>query len=56
MRQVLGLRVFENTVLSKIFGPKRDGATGEWRRWHNDKLPNLCSSAYFIYVIKWRRN
>jgi hypothetical protein len=32
------LRVFENRVLMKIFGPKRDGVTGEWRRLHNEEL------------------
>jgi len=35
------LRVFENSVLRRIFGPKRDEATGEWRKLHNEKLNNL---------------
>jgi hypothetical protein len=56
MREDLGLRVFENRVLRKIFGRKRDGATGDWRRGHNDELPDLCSSPHCIQVIKSRRN
>ena len=43
-----GLRVFENRVLRRIFGPKRDEVTGEWRKLHNYSLPN-------IRVIKSRR-
>jgi hypothetical protein len=35
------LRVFENRVLRRIFGPKRDGVTGEWRRLHNEELNDL---------------
>jgi hypothetical protein len=37
------LRVFENLVLRRIFGPKRDEVTGEWRRLHNKELYGLCS-------------
>jgi hypothetical protein len=37
------LRVFENTVLRRIFGPKRDEVTGEWRKLHNEELHNLYS-------------
>jgi hypothetical protein len=36
------LRVFENRVLRRIFGPKRDGVTGGWRKLHNEELHNLC--------------
>jgi hypothetical protein len=36
--------VFENRVLRRIFGPKRDGVTGEWRKPHNDELNDLYSS------------
>jgi hypothetical protein len=36
-------RVFENRVLRRIFGPKRDGVTGEWRRLHNEERYDLCS-------------
>jgi hypothetical protein len=37
----LRLRVFENRVLRRIFGPKRDGVTGEWRRLHDEELNDL---------------
>ena len=39
----------------KIFGPKRDEVTGEWRRLHNEELYNVCSSSNFIRVNKSRR-
>jgi hypothetical protein len=48
--------VFENRVLRRIFGPKRDGVTGEWRRLHNAELNALCSSPIIIPVIKSKRN
>ena len=41
------LRVFENRVLRKIFGPKRDEVTGEWRKLHNEKLNDLYFSSIF---------
>jgi hypothetical protein len=47
--------VFENRVLRRIFGPKRDEATGEWRRLHNEELNDLYSSTSIIRVIKSRR-
>jgi hypothetical protein len=47
--------VFENRVLRRIFGPKRDGVTEEWRRLHNEELNDLYSSPNFIRVIKSRR-
>jgi hypothetical protein len=47
--------VFENRVLRRIFGPRRDEATGEWRRLHNEELNNLYSSPNIIWVIKSRR-
>ena len=47
-------RVFENRVLRKIVGPKRDEATGEWRRLHNEELHVLYSSPSIIRVIKSR--
>jgi hypothetical protein len=47
--------VFENRVLRRIFGPKRDEATGEWRRLHNEELNDLYSSPNIIRVIKSRR-
>jgi hypothetical protein len=49
------LRVFENRVLRGIFGPKRDGVTGEWRRLHSEELNDLYSSPNVIRVIKSRR-
>jgi hypothetical protein len=49
------LRVFENKVLRRIFGPKRDEVTGEWRRLHNEKLYALYSSPNIIRVMKSRR-
>jgi hypothetical protein len=45
------LRVFENSVLRRIFGPKRDEVTGEWRRLHNEELNDLYSSLNIIRVI-----
>jgi hypothetical protein len=47
--------VFENRVLRRIFGPKRDGVTWEWRRLHNEELNDLYSSPNIIPVIKSRR-
>jgi hypothetical protein len=52
----LVLRVFENRVLKRIFGPKRDEATGEWIRLHNEELNDLYSSPNIIRVIKSRRD
>jgi hypothetical protein len=49
------LRVFENRVLRRIFGPKRDKVTGKWRRLHNKELYALYSSPNIIRVIKSRR-
>jgi hypothetical protein len=48
------LRVFENRVLRRIFGPKRD-EDGSWRKLHNDELHNLYSSSKIVRVIKSRR-
>jgi hypothetical protein len=48
------LRVFENRVLRKIFGPKRE-EDGSWRKLHNDELHNLYSSSNIFRVIKSRR-
>jgi len=49
------LRVFENRVLRKIFGTKRDEVTGEWRKLHNEELNDLYPSSNVIRVIKSRR-
>jgi len=48
-------RVFENTMLRRIFGPRGDEVTGEWRRLHNDELNDLYSSPNIVRVIKCRR-
>jgi hypothetical protein len=47
--------VFENRVLRRIFGPKRDEVTGEWRKLHNEELNDLYSSPSIVRVIKSRR-
>jgi len=49
------LRVFENMVLRRIFGPRRNEVTGEWRRLHNEELNYLYSSPNIVQVIKSRR-
>jgi hypothetical protein len=47
--------VFENRVLRRIFGSKRDEVTGDWRKLHNEELHNLYSSPSIIRIIKSRR-
>ena len=47
--------MFENMVLRRIFGPKRDEVTGEWRKLHNEELNDLYSSPNIVRVIKSRR-
>jgi hypothetical protein len=47
--------VFENRVLRRIFGPKRDEATGEWRRLHNEEIYDLYNSQNIVRVIQSRR-
>ena len=49
------LSVFENRVLRGIFGPKRYGVTGEWRKLHNEELNDLYSSPNIVRLIKSRR-
>jgi len=46
------LRVFENMVLRRVFGPRKDEVSGEWRRWHNEELNDLYSSPNIVRVIK----
>jgi hypothetical protein len=49
------MRVFENRVLRRIFGPKRDEVTGDWRKLHNEDLDNLYSFPDIIRQVKSRR-
>jgi hypothetical protein len=55
LREEQRLRVFENMVLTRIFRPKSDDVTGEWRRLHNEELSDLYSSPYIVRVTKSRR-
>ena len=52
LREERKLRVFENMVLRRIFGPRRDEVTGEWRRLHKEELNDLYSSPNNVRVIK----
>jgi hypothetical protein len=49
------IKLFENRVPRRIFGPKRDEVTGEWRKLHNEELHNLYSSPDIIRQFKSRR-
>ena len=51
-REVRRLRVFENRVLRRVFGPKRDRMTGEWRKLHNEELNDLYSLPNIVRVVK----
>jgi len=55
LREERKLRVFENVVLRRIFGPRRDELTGDWRRVHNEELNDLYCSPNIVRVIKSRR-
>jgi hypothetical protein len=55
LREERRLRVFENRVLRRIFGPKRDEETGCWRKLRNEELHNLYSSPSIIRMMKSRR-
>ena len=47
--------MFENMVLRRIFGPRRDEVKGKWRRLHNEELNDVYSSPNIVWVIKSRR-
>ena len=55
LREERKLRVFENMVLRRIFGPRRDEVTGQWRRLYNEELNDLYSSPNVVRVIKSKR-
>jgi hypothetical protein len=55
LREEHRLRVFENRMLRRIFGPKTDEVTGDWRKLHKEELHNLYSSPNIIRMIKSRR-
>jgi len=55
LREECRLRVSENRVLTRIFGPKRDEVPEEWRKLHNEVFNDTCSSPYIVWVIKSRR-
>jgi hypothetical protein len=55
IREEHKLRVFENRVLRRIFGPKRDGVTEGWRKLQNEELYNLYFSPSIIRITKSRR-
>jgi hypothetical protein len=54
LREEHGLRVFQNRVLRRLFGPKRDEVIGDWRKLHNEELHNLYSSPNIIRMMKSR--
>jgi hypothetical protein len=55
LREEPKLRVFENRVLRRVFWPKRDEVTGEWRKLHNEELSDLYSLQNIVRVVKSRR-
>ena len=55
LREERRLKVFESRVLRKIFGPRRDEVTGEWRKLHIEELNDLYCSPNIVRVIKSRR-
>jgi len=52
LRKEKKVRVFENMVLRRMFVPRKDGVTGEWRRLHNEELNDLYSTPSIVRVIK----
>jgi len=55
LREERKLRVFENRVLRRVFGSKRDEVTGEWRKLHSEELRDLYSLSNIVRVVKSRR-
>jgi len=55
LREERRLRVFENRVLRRVFGPKRDEVTGKWRKLHNEELSDLYCSPNIVRVVKSRK-
>jgi len=55
LREERRLKVFENRLMRKVFGPKRDEVTGEWRKLHNEELNGLYCSPNIVRVVKSRR-
>ena len=55
MREEHRLRVFENRVLRRVYGPRRNEVTREWRKLYNEEFNNLYSSPNIVWVIKSRR-
>jgi hypothetical protein len=55
LREERRLRVFENRVLRRVFGPRRDEVTGEWRKLHNEELNELHSLPNIVRVVKSRK-
>jgi len=56
LREEYRLKVFENSVLRRIFGPRRYEVTEEWRKLHNEELNDLYSSSNIVRVIKIEKN
>jgi hypothetical protein len=55
LREERRLRVFENRMLRRAFGPKRDEVTGKWKKLHNEELNDLYSLPNIVRVVKLRR-
>jgi len=55
LREERRLRVFKNRVLRRVFEPKRDEVTGEWRKLHNEELTDLYSLPNIVRVVKSRK-